>query len=511
MITRIKILHIVHTALFLGAVFSVNNTIAQNTPINLVFAETVQDALGHPNTIVAKGHVQFEHNNAKLYCDSALLFRNTNIVKAYGTVQINQNDTINLFCDSLVYNGRTNISKLKGHVRFRDNEYKMVTDSLTYDGNKMHGYYTNWAVISSIKESMKLTSRIGYYYSKQKTFYFRDSVHITDPSFELFADTLEFRTPSSTMHFHGPTKILMDSSTLLCKKGIYYSNEGYAELWNGATLIQDETSVYADSLLFDQKKDIGEGFCNVRIKDSTEKTEIRSDYLYKFPGQNHLKLADNAKIIQFNANDTLIIKADSIDWKKDSLTNKQTAIAEYEVNIYNGPLIVRCDSASFLEADSLLKLHKEPIIWNGQNQLTSDSAIAIIYDGNFEQMTLYDNSMLVGFKDSVYYDQIKGKDMIVTLDSNKIENIFVEKNAQTLYFLEQEQEDSLMTKAITGLNKIDCNQIVVFFKKGDIDRVKFNDQPDATFYPIELAPKKELFLKGFLWQIDRKPEPLVLE
>ncbi|MCH2235224.1 MAG: hypothetical protein MK078_13320 [Crocinitomicaceae bacterium] len=496
----------------MSAVFAVNSAVAQNGVVNLVFSETVQDAVGYENTVMAKGHVQFEHDNAKLYCDSALWFRTPNIVKAYGTVQINQNDTINLFCDTLVYFGNEKIAKLKSNVRFRDNEYKMVTDSLTYDGDKMQGYYRNWAVISSIKSEMKLTSRIGYYYSKRKTFFFRDSVHITDPEFELFADTLEFRTPTSTMHFHGPTTILMDtSSTLYCNEGTYFTKDGYAELWNGATLLQDETSVYADSLLFNQKSDIGEGFCNVKIRDTTENTEIRSDYLYKYPGQEHLKLGDNAKIIQFNDPDTLIIVADTIDWQKDTLTSKQLAIAEYNVNIFNGPVIVVCDSASYIENDSILKLHKDPIIWNDDNQLTADSVIARIYEGNFDQIDLYDNCMLIGFKDSVHYDQIKGKDMQVVLDSNKIKNIYVEKNAQTLYFLEQEQEDSLKTKEVTGMNKIECNEIVVYFMKGEIDRVKFNEDPDATFYPIEQAPKSELFLKGFLWEIERKPYRIVLE
>lgn len=504
---------ILQTALFLGAVLALSTSLAQNGgPINLVYSETVQDAPGLKNTILAKGNVQFEHDNARLFCDSALFFRNKNIVKAYGKVQINQNDTINLFCDSLLYNGNTNISKLIGNVRFRDNEYKLTTDSLEYNGNTMQGYYRNHAVITSVHQAMKLTSLKGYYFSRSKTFFFRDSVHITDPNFELFADTLEFRTPTSTTHFHGPTTVLMDSTTkLLCTKGTYFTNEGYAELWNGATLWQENTMLYADSLKFNQNEDIGEGFCNIKIKDSTENSEIRSDYVYKFKGQNHLKLADNAKIIQFNKADTLIVKADSIDWQNDTVTDFMRAIAEYNVHIFNGAIVVRCDSASFLEKDSLIKLHKDPIIWNEENQLTSDSTTIIYYEGEFHKIFMHDNAFLASKKDSIYYDQIKGKDMIVQLDSNQLKRIYVEKNVMTNFFLQQDSEDSTKVKVVTGMNHSICNEIVVYFIKGELDRVAFLDEPEAKFYPIEDLPAKEERLKGFLWQIERKPEKEILE
>jgi lipopolysaccharide assembly outer membrane protein LptD (OstA) len=219
------------TALFLSAVFMTNKSYCQDKldkdeeVVRLIYAETVKDADNSVNTTKAIGSVHFEHNETNLYCDSALFFRDQNLIHAYGKVHINQGDTINLFCDSLKYDGNTKISRLQGNVRMRDNAYKLVTDSLEYNGNNSVGKYLRNAVITTIKDDIKLTSVKGYYHANQKTFFFKDSVRVTHPNYSLSSDTLEFRTNTSTAHFHGPTQIFMDSSEVQCNKGIYYTSE----------------------------------------------------------------------------------------------------------------------------------------------------------------------------------------------------------------------------------------------------------------------------------------------
>jgi len=467
--------HILWTALLISAVFIPRQLFAQEDNIRLVFAEDVVNSVEHPNTDVARGHVEFKHGTTRLFCDSALYFRDFNLVHAYSNVQINQGDTVNLFCDSLKYNGNTNISKLLSNVRFRDNEYLMLTDSLEYDGNRSVGYYTNHAHISSIKNDMKLTSVKGYYYSESKIFYFKDSVHLEDEKYELFADTLEFRTIPSEAHFHGPTTILMDTSRLECKKGFYNTKTGIANLWSGATFIEKGRILYADSLYFDQPNDIGEGFCNVMIFDSTENVRFLADYMLKKPDNAAVTLKDNARILQYSETDTLRLAGDTINYHKDTLTDQQISIAENNVSIIKGDLFILCDSAYFSERDSILKLHKEPILWNNTTQLFSDSM---------------------------------HEKMIASLDSNQISSIHIIANAQALYYPEEKQKEDSTTiekTMLKGANRVDCNSILFRFLDGDIQLVAFLDEPTSVFYPMNQIPEKELFFKGFSWEIERKP------
>jgi hypothetical protein len=500
-------------ALLLSVLFFTGKSIAQDEPVRLIFAETVTDYRGQPNTTRAVGNVQFAYTNTRLFCDSAIFLQTPNLIYAYGHVQINQGDTVNLFCDSLVYDGKTNISKLRSNVRFRDNEYKLVTDSLDYDGNRSLGYYKNHAVISSITDDLKLTSVKGYYYSNTKTFFFKDSVHVAHPEYELFSDTLEFRTLTSSAHFHGPTQILLDSSEVNCNRGIYWTDEKMIRLWNGASILEKGRSFYADSLIYNQAADEGEGFCNVRMYDSTENVLFLSDYLFKAPENVKLTLLDNAHVIQFGKTDTLYLSADTIYSYQDTLTDMSTSVAISQVEIINADMYVACDSAYFSERDSILKLHIMPVMWSQNTQISGDSILATYYDSEFHKLFIYDNAFITSEHDSIHYDQIKGKMMIALMDSSKIQRVLIETNAQTLYYVSETKKDStgIELKTLTGLNQIDCVNIIIYFSNSEIQNISFIEKPTGTYTPFEDIQEKQLFFKGFLWQIGRKPKPIFLE
>lgn len=505
-------------ALFISVFFFTGESYAQNGPVKLIFAERVSDYKGQINTTKAVGNVQFEHNNTRLFCDSAIFLQTPNLIYAYGNVQINQGDTVNLYCDSLLYNGKTNISKLWGNVRFRDNEYKLVTDSLQYNANISKGFYQNKAVITSITEDLKLTSIKGYYFSNSKIFFFKDSVHVTHPDYELFSDTLEFRTIQSTAIFHGPTQILMDSTQLFCNKGIYYTDKQFIQLWDGATILEKNRIFKADSLTFDQANDIGEGFCNIYLYDSTENVMFLSDYLHKNKGNTEMILRDNAHVIQFNKSDTMFLSADTIFYFNDTITDFNLSIAQSKVEIINKSIMVACDSAYFSEADSIIKFHKNPIMWNNNTQLTGDSILATYYNKEFHEILIQENAFIASEQDSLHYDQLKGQNMIAYIQNSNIDLIEINYNTETMYYVSKDETDSLgnSLKVIDGLNKINSNFIVIRFyrpdsTKNEIKTVSFKEEPEGNYTPIDQINQSQFFMKGFNWQIARKPKPILLE
>src|SRR5690606_33941055 len=153
---------------------------------------------------------------------------------------------------------------------------------------------------------------------------------------------------------HGPTKILFDSSTVDCNRGIYYPKEDRVQLWNGATLNEPGRTFYADSLLYNQATDLGEGFCYVMMFDSTENVRFLSDYMLKKPKNTEVILKENARVFQYSEVDTLYLAGDTITYISDTLTNKNLSIFENNVAIIKGDLFIRCDSAYFSEQDSIL-------------------------------------------------------------------------------------------------------------------------------------------------------------
>ena len=121
--------------------------------------------------------------------------------------------------------------------------------------------------------------------------------------------------------------------------------------------------------------------------------------------------------------------------------------------------------------------------------------------------------MIISEFDSTHYDQVKGKYMKAKLDSSNIEQIRVETNAQTLYFVSEESKDTLTPdkKVLMGMNKVDCNIIVLRFLEQEINSIAFLDIPTSVFTPIEQVKPKDLYLKGFKWEIDKKPSPILTD
>ena len=484
----------------------------QSTPIEFVHADKVTNALIFNNASKAKGNVHFRHGNKNLFCDSAYFHQTENWIRAYGQVQINQADTLNLFCDSLYFDGNTNIGILRSNVRFRDNEFKMTTDSLKFDATNSIGYYTNWAKITSINQDLKLTSRKGYYYANSKTFFFKDSVDVQHPNYTLNADTLEFRTSSEMVLFHGPTIITFDSTIVHCKKGYYETNNEFLNLWNGATIYNDSTSsLFADSLIYSQQDEIAEGYHNVSVYDSLEKVQLKSNYLIQFINLDSLVLKDNARIYQFNNKDTLFLRADTIYQSKDSLNDKNLSIAINNVVIINAGAVGICDSIYYNETDSIIKLRKEPILWQENTQLSGDSIDINLTNNEFDKIYLFNNALVITEKDSIHYDQLSGKKITANFVKGDINDIFIDGNAQTIYYPSDTQKDSTGTeiKTLKGQNHLICEQIYIYFKKSEIQKIKFVDQPEATLTPLDQILKNELLLQNFIWKIEQKPSVII--
>ena len=154
-----------------------------------------------------------------MYCDSAYFYANNNSLDAFSRVHIVQGDTVDLYGEFLHYDGNTRIAQIRQKVRLIGKNTKLITQALDFDLGRNIGYYTNHADIESGEN--KLSSRQGYYYSREQMYYFRDSVVLRNPDYTIYSDTLQYHTPTKVAYFFGPTEIIGDSSYIYCENGWY--------------------------------------------------------------------------------------------------------------------------------------------------------------------------------------------------------------------------------------------------------------------------------------------------
>src|SRR5690554_3408546 len=168
------------------------------------------------------GDVQFSHQNAIMYCDSAFLFSKANTLHAFGSVRINQADTSNLYGDKLVYDGNTKIARVTGKtVKLINEDFTLTTTELTMNRTTDETRYIVGGTIESKTDSNVLVSQKGYYHAPTKSFTFKDDVVLTNPDFTMKSDTLKYNSGSKLVTFLGPTTIENDSNFIYCENGWY--------------------------------------------------------------------------------------------------------------------------------------------------------------------------------------------------------------------------------------------------------------------------------------------------
>ena len=160
-----------------------------------------------------------------------------------------------------------------------------------------------------------------------------------------------------------------------------------------------------------------------------------------------------------------------------------------------------CDSLVWLNTDSVIRLYIEPVMWNEDNQITSDSMAVYTRNELLTKAHFMGDPMMGMEIDTMYYNQVAGKDMIAYFADGEVYRNDVEGNAQTIYYMQEEDNAD-----VTGLMYIESASISFYLTEGEIDKIAYKQNPAYVLYPMNMIPEtQELKLKDFIWYYDRRP------
>lgn len=477
------------SVLFLFFLFATIVSYSQTRKIEFVAENTFYDKQIANGAFRLWSNVVFTHEGAKMYCDSAYYYPETNSLDAFENVYINQADTLHLYGEFLHYDGNTRMSRIERNVRLINKETNLTTDILDFDLKKNVGYYTTGAEIVNGENNLK--SRLGYYYSRRDYFIFQDSVVVVNPDYTIYSDTLEYDSPADIAYFMGPTEIISDSNYIYCEDGWYNMETDISMLKKNSFLKNKKQTIRGDSLYYERITGFGEGFSRVEITDNEQDVILRGNYArYNELTENSL-LTDSALFIKVGENDSLYVHADTLMTVMDTVDFKIVK-AYFKVKLFKTDLQGKCDSLTYSESDSTIRMYHEPVLWSDENQLTAEYMEILTKNRKIDKMYLKSMSFIISEKDTSKFDQIKGKDMVCHFENNELKKIDVIGNAQTIYY-PIDQGDYI------GINKAESSNMVIYWKDGKTDKIKLLNNPTAVLNPINQLPENETRLKDFVW------------
>ena len=197
--------------------------------------------------------------------------------------------------------------------------------------------------------------------------------------------------------------------------------------------------------------------------------------------------------------DSLKNPADSVHVELDT-TKVGFLTAVGHVKLFRKDMQVRCDSLQYCDLDSIARFYIKPIVWNdGNRQYTADSLSVLIKQGGIDRASLMSNAFIITQEDSLYFDQIKGTEVMAYFDTTSALRRFDALGGATAMFFLTENDE------IATVNKVESKMLSALLVDGDLDRVYYFDAPKNDAYPIVQLGEKDMRMKGFNWDPDSRP------
>jgi lipopolysaccharide export system protein LptA len=440
---------------------------------------------------ILRGNVAFRHDSVRMTCDSAYYYSPTNSLDAFDNVHIIQGDTLFIYGDFLNYFGNTQLAKMRDNVRMDNKEVTLFTDSFDYDRIKNLAYYFDGGMlVDSVNE---LTSVYGQYSPDTKIAFFKNKVKLVNPQFTLTADTLKYQTETKIATIVGPTVIESDSGFIYTDKGWYNTVSGESMLYNRSLVTsKDKTkTITADSMAYDRTKGFVEAFGNMVLNDTVKKIILTGNYGYYDENTKYAFATDSAQMIEYSQRDSSFLHADTIFML--TIDTIREVRAYYGVRYYRTDIQSVCDSMLFNTGDSILRLFKNPVLWNDTYQLTGDTIKVLFNDSTIERMNVLNYGFGLQKIDSTYYNQLKGRSMIAYFDAGEIYQLDVEGNGEALYY-NIEKKDTIPAQ----LSRITAPFINFGIKNRKINKIKWFPEAKLDIFPIANLLTEDKFLKDFV-------------
>ncbi len=459
------------------------------------YLEIIQTKKSSYNKLV--NNVILVQKDLTLYCDTALLFKNENIARVYGNVHFEQGDSINAYGDSASYNGNTKFATLYSNVRLTDQTMTLKTNILTYDMNAKIATYHDGGELDNGETT--LTSDNGYYYTNSNDAYFKNNVLLENPDYSLQADTLQYNTSIERAYFHGPTYIYNKESTVYCENGYYDTKTGIAVFHEHAKLENPPQELTADSIYYNRETGIGRAFGNIVFRD-TAQNALQYSNVAEYNEITKTIVSTEGSMAGFIIEeDTLFIAGDTIRSVTDSL-DKRITLVFHHVKIYKSDMQGRCDSLTYSDADSTIRLFNSPVLWSDSTQFTADTIVLYIKNQELDQIHLYTNGFIVNEDDSLIYNQVKGRNVYGYFINEELKKIEVKGNGESIYYGKDDNG------AYIGVNKMLCSDIDIYLEKRKFQKISFKTNPDSEFHPMKDITPLEYLLQNFEWQYDFRPK-----
>lgn len=477
------------------------------------------------------GNASLSDGQATLFTE-ILNYDHEKKIGTYDTDGIISNDSTVLNSKEGRYEVDSSMAYFYKDVELEGPDMNLKSQKLAYNTKQKRAIFIAPTDIYLPKRKKKIYTEGGYYDSKQKfgrfdlnpryqgekdtayaklmtydgerEFYVLEGdAYFADSAKAVNAQRIEYDAKRKKYSFMGSPKfrdkggkgqrIDADESDIDDEKGIM--------IFRRNVMVSDSArQLKTDSLYYNKKTKEGAARGHVVIQDTISNYTLISEYADFNDSTGYVFATQNPLFINKIEDDSLYMRADTlITFKKNPKDSIRHIQAFHHVRFFKSNFQGRSDSLYYDGADSIFWFYGKPILWADTTQFTGDTIRMKMRNKKMDNLFLFNRSFIVNNPDTIFYNQIAGFDCTVRFKDNKLDDMTMEKEGESVYYLQNEQ------KAFSGVNKTICERMLLYFKENKVDRIKFYTKPKAVLYPMRQVNHKTLKLDGFLWRPELRP------
>jgi len=450
-----------------------------------------------PGALLLIGNVKVNHDGVVLTCNRAYFFQKENYLKAFGNVQLVQGDTLFLNSKYAEYSGNVKKAFATGDAVMSSPDATLSTDTINFDRNIQQVFYNTKGTI--INKDNTLVSKSGRYFVAEKKFQFLTAVTITNPKYVIKSNYLDYYSNSGHSYLLGPSTITSKANYIYTERGFYDTKKNLAHFLRKSYIKYDDRLIEGDSLYYNRNIEFASATRNVKITDSINRGIVKGHYAEIYKLKDSMFVTKRAVAINLVEKDSVYIHG-----KKLMVTGKEgerILRAYNNVRFYKIDMSGKCDSIHSNSKTALTKLIGNPILWNGESQITGD-IMHLIGDKNtkkLDSLKVLNNTFIVS-RDTLGtgYNQVKGLNLFGKFKEGKLHDVDVIKNTEVIYYMRNDFNE------LIGINKNVSSKINLIIENNDIETITFFNKVDGDVYPEADLPENARKLKGLRWRGDER-------
>ncbi|MCM0666578.1 OstA-like protein [Flavobacterium tyrosinilyticum] len=455
------------------------------------------DQVNVPDALLLTGNVKVNHDGVVLTCNKAYFFQKENYLKAFGNVQLVQGDTLFLNSKYAEYSGNEKKAFATGNAVLTSPDATLQTDTINFDRNVQEAFYNTKGTI--LNKDNTLVSKSGRYYVKEKKFQFLTEVTITNPKYVIKSNHLDYYSNSGHTYLLGPSTITSKANYIYTEKGFYDTKKNLAHFLRRSYIKYDDRLIEGDSLYYNRNIEFASATRNVKITDSINKGIVKGHYAELYKLKDSMFVTKRAVAINLVENDSVYIHG-----KKLMVTGKEgerILRAFNNVRFYKTDMSGKCDSIHSDSKSALTKLIGNPILWNGDNQITGD-VMHLIGDNKtrkIDSLKVLNNTFVLS-KDTLGtgFNQVKGINLFGKFRDGKLHDVDVIKNTEVIYYMRNDANE------LIGINKNVSSKINMILENNAIETITFFNKVDGDIFPEDELPENARKLRGMKWRGDER-------